>query len=547
MSNENKKQNAGGGQPKKGQAKKGQPKNGQPNGQKKTADRKGGSKKGLIIALVVLLVVAGCAGGYMIWQNNSTAGTLSRDTYYDGVSVAGVDLSGKTREEARTLVAEQEQKIQNETKLALVYESSRYELTGADFAFTFDTDQVLETAYQAGRTGTDEERLAAIEALKVTPQNFDISYTVDASGAGARIAEIAAALDVEPVEPTIGEFNPSLEEKFVFTEGKDGAKVDQEALLAEVESKVAAKDFTDLVITLNPVSPLHTKEDLTANVRKIATASTTVTNNSNRNTNIRLITEKISGNVVMPGETFSVNETSGPRSAANGYKPAHALVQGEYVDEIGGGICQASTTLFCAVAKADLEIVERQPHGIPATYVEYGFDATVAWPSLDFKFKNNTEYPIYIEGYLDGLTLTYNIYGAPIEGDPGISIKLKSVYLGSIAQPEAKVTIDNSLNPGEEVVDKKGRTGHVADTYKVFYKDGKELKSEKLCNSRYPAAQAVIRKGPDATPSPSVTPSPNTPPPVTDPPVTQPPVTNPPASDPPATNPPAEGAGEGGA
>ncbi len=92
LSNENKKQNAGGGQPKKGQAKNGQPKN----GQKKTADKKGGARKGLIIALVVLLVAAGCAGGYMIWQNNSTAGTLSRDTYYDGVSVAGMDLSGKT-------------------------------------------------------------------------------------------------------------------------------------------------------------------------------------------------------------------------------------------------------------------------------------------------------------------------------------------------------------------------------------------------------------------------------------------------------------------
>ena len=104
---------------------------------------------------------------------------------------------------------------------------------------------------------------------------------------------------------------------------------------------------------------------------------------------------------VLPGETFSFNQATGQRTAEKGYKPAAAIAGGETFDEIGGGVCQTSSTLFNAVVRANLTIVSRKPHAWPSNYVPKGEDATVNWPDLDFKFKNDTEWPIFLVAWCD--------------------------------------------------------------------------------------------------------------------------------------------------
>ena len=131
----------------------------------------------------------------------------------------------------------------------------------------------------------------------------------------------------------------------------------------------------------------------------------------NRATNLRLACESLDGIILYPGDVFSYNEALGQRTAEKGYKPAGAYVNGETVDDIGGGICQPSSALYYCTLIADLEIVKRSCHYYPSSYVPLGMDATVSWGAPDFQFKNNTDYPIRIKAKADGGSVTITLIG----------------------------------------------------------------------------------------------------------------------------------------
>ena len=231
--------------------------------------------------------------------------------------------------------------------------------------------------------------------------------------------------------------------------------------------------------------------------------------------------------IIRPGETFSYNKTLGERTEAKGYKPAGAYMAGKTVETIGGGICQVSSTLYYACLKADLEIVERTAHGYTVSYMPYGMDATVSWGSLDYKFKNNTDYPIRIEASVSGgqvhvkligtdtkdyyVKMTYETVDGPIEGE--------TVY--------QTFKWDNKEGYKDGEVIQPAYTGRTVKSYRVKYDKatGEKISSTYEATSRYKSRDKIIAR---------VEPKP-TEPPVTEPPVTQPPVTEPPATEPPAT------------
>ena len=126
-----------------------------------------------------------------------------------------------------------------------------------------------------------------------------------------------------------------------------------------------------------------------------------------------LACEEIDGTVLQPGEVFSFNGTVGERTAEKGYKEGIIYADGGSSEsEVGGGICQVSSTLYAAVEKAGLEIVERHSHSLKVTYIPKGMDATVDWGNKDFKFANNTGEAIYIVGYVDGFEQVHiSLYG----------------------------------------------------------------------------------------------------------------------------------------
>ena len=150
-----------------------------------------------------------------------------------------------------------------------------------------------------------------------------------------------------------------------------------------------------------------------------------------RTTNLQLAANKINGTVLMPGETFSYNQVVGERTIAAGYKEAPIYVSGEVVDGLGGGICQITSTLYNAVLYANLEIVERSNHQFVPSYVTASRDATVVYGSIDFKFKNNRDYPIKIMCSVSGGIANFQIFG--LKTDNEYEVEISSYVTGSTA------------------------------------------------------------------------------------------------------------------
>ena len=155
------------------------------------------------------------------------------------------------------------------------------------------------------------------------------------------------------------------------------------------------------------------------------------TRDRDRTTNLQLAASKINGTVLMPGETFSYNQVVGERTIAAGYKEAPIYVEGQVVDGLGGGICQITSTLYNAVLYANLEIVERSNHQFVPSYVTASRDATVVYGSIDFKFKNNRDYPIKIVCSVSGGIAKFDIYG--LRTDNEYEVEISSHVTGSTA------------------------------------------------------------------------------------------------------------------
>jgi len=279
---------------------------------------------------------------------------------------------------------------------------------------------------------------------------------------------------------------------------RDGQEVDIDQLKEAVDY-VNSNENSFRELEIYAVSPEKTVEVYEKNLftSTLGTASTqfyTSTDNGKaRAVNIKLATDIINGTLIAPGQTFSFNGVVGPRSADRGYQVAHVYESGEVVDGIGGGICQVSSTLYNSVLYADLEIADRRSHMFIVPYVPLGTDATVDYGSQDFKFVNNTEYPIRVEGFVsEDNKVHFKIVGT--DPDPSVSVKIKSVTLEEI--PYEVVYVDDpNLAEGTKIVKNEGMNGYVAEAFKVYYKNGSFLKEVSLGISRYRKYDEVIRVG----------------------------------------------------
>lgn len=241
--------------------------------------------------------------------------------------------------------------------------------------------------------------------------------------------------------------------------------------------------------------PVYTKEQLEACLfaDTLASYSTSFSSSGeNRSDNIALAASKINNIVLMPGETFSFNGALGERTVANGYKVAHAYAAGQVVDQVGGGICQVSSTLYNAVLLANLGITERRSHQMTVSYVPLGRDATVNWGTQDFKFSNNTYYPVKIEAYTSGKKVYVSIAGT--KPDKSLKVEIETNTLSTI-EPPVTTEDDPTMPEGESKITKNGSKGYVVDAYRVVYSNGAEISREKLKRSTYNATATVMKVG----------------------------------------------------
>ncbi len=266
-----------------------------------------------------------------------------------------------------------------------------------------------------------------------------------------------------------------------------------------------AEDGDKITIPLIYTEPEITEEQLTELLFRdvLATKTTYQASTSNRMTNISLAAQAVNGLIMNPGDTFSFNDVVGARTAAKGYKEAAAYANGEVVQDIGGGICQLSSTLYYCTLYSNLEVVDRTCHMYTVGYLPLGLDATVAWGAIDYKFKNNSDYPIKIECYVSGQNLTVNFYGTKLD-DTYVQTSyeiVKTIPYDTITQEDESVTTGSKVKTS-------GHTGYLVDTYFYLYNgDGSLISKTYLSRSNYSKQDRVILVPVEASPSPSVSPS----------------------------------------
>ena len=299
-------------------------------------------------------------------------------------------------------------------------------------------------------------------------------YSLNTDGleeaAAAEAAKAAAKWDKAAKNGSISSYDKA-SDKFLFTGAEQGLALDQEKLTKDILDAVKKKDFdAKLIAVMNPVEPEFSEETAKEKYKTISSFTTKTTSNSKRNTNVKLSAEAINGTILQPGEEFSFNETVGQRTEAKGYKGAAAYNNGEVVEEIGGGVCQTSSTLYNAVLKSGLKTTKRQSHTYEPSYVTPGTDATVSWNGPDYKFVNNSSAAIGIRARYSDQTITISIYGVPVL-EEGVTYSLKSTKLKDIDPPTPTYEEDPTLAPGVEKTKSSGSKGSYWETRLVVKKN----------------------------------------------------------------------------
>jgi len=265
--------------------------------------------------------------------------------------------------------------------------------------------------------------------------------------------------------------------------------------LAEAERMVANATYGEtVVIPIYTIEPEYTTEEIEALLFRdvLGQSTTTMTNNANRTRNIELTVEHIADTVLYPGDIFSFNDIVGQRTAARGFQEAMIIADGRFVPGLGGGICQTSSTIFDALLRTTLEVVERRNHRLTVNYLPPGRDATVAWGQTDFRFRNNSDFPVRVEAEINGLELTVRLIGTRLED---YRIEIEGVIL-SRTNFSVVERITDDLEPGQTYVFSPGMNGVTAEIFQRKYNsDGELISRTSVGISVYNPQQRIIYVG----------------------------------------------------
>ena len=433
----------------------------------------GGAKKALalIMIAVVICAVAALGGGYLAGHS---------DKIHPNMTLGGVSVGDMTVAQAAEALEKAGWSADAGSVAVTLPGEYEFTVTAAEAGLELSCGEAAQAAYDYGHSGSiindlvcylksitggvsqsdimqeanaEGVRAAVDKALSDYNERMGKGYELDTENAVLKMIKGAETADVDAGKLcdmiikafTQGGGSVSYEASASESSEPDFDKL-HEQLCAEVldssydpetqkatESRVGvefdtaeAKELWDkagngetVKIPLTVTQPKYTQEQLDKMLFADKLGSMTTgyaSSTENRATNVELSAEKLNGYVLAPGETFSYNTVVGKRTAAAGFKSAGAYAGGKVVQEIGGGICQTSSTLYCAALYANLEIVARDEHGFAVSYVPWGLDATVSWGGPEFKFKNNREFPIKIVTKCENRQLTIEIWGTDVDG-----------------------------------------------------------------------------------------------------------------------------------
>ncbi|MCM8711829.1 VanW family protein [Clostridium sp. SYSU_GA19001] len=456
-------------------------------------------KKYILITLVSALVIAGgAAGAGILHMQNATK--AYDNIIYPGVAIEDLDLSGKTKDEAVKLITEKYGEPMSKKKININGTGKTYTIDYSKLNAKYNIEETVEEAFNYGKTNGIFERYKLIKSP--VSKQFKLKSNYDSEPLKELIAGIQKETDKAPVNASLTMAGSG---KFSITPEKLGAKLNTEKLERDIIDKIE-QDFINHVTSdievqapIDDIQATVTSEVLSKVNTKISSFSTSFSgSNANRISNIALATKSVSGKLLMPGENFSFNEVVGRRTAERGYKEAGVIINNQLESGIGGGICQVSTTLYNAVIRANINSTERQHHSLPSSYVGLGMDATVDYGNIDYKFTNTLQYPVFIEGYVGGNKVTFNIYS-----DKSLTNRtydLVSETYDTI-QPNIQYIDDANMYEGQTEIVKKAYVGYKVRVYKITYENGKMISKEKISDDTYKKIDGVIKRGTKKKPS----------------------------------------------
>lgn len=521
-----------------------------------TGKKKKGIPKGVYIfgGIIAALLIAFCAFIYLY------------PNVFPGVTVGAIKLGGQTAAQAENSIeANKEELYKNKVLSVKIYENT-YDIATKDVIEDIDVEKTAQNVRAYGRTGNPFYRIFQVCKALVGKSDVTVETVVDESGLTKQIEDIVGKALTEPVEPT-WEFGKDtmtifagkpgvkfdtaaledtlyqkirlmdFDEYEVGTELSEIPAIDIDAIAEKVigdpvNATVSKEDGTTIVpekpgvqfdiekareiigdgSEQSYVIPI-TKVDVTVTAemlkevlfRDVLAKTSTSLSESNvpRTNNIRLASAAINGTILNPGDEFSYNGVVGERTADRGYQPAGAYSGGKIIEEFGGGVCQPSSTLYMAVLRADLEVVERRNHSFTVSYTPLGEDATVDYGTIDFRFKNNTDYPVKILAEQTNGQMIMTLVGTNVSGK---TVETRTEVLATYS-PTTIEKKDNSMMVGQTKLDQTGIVGYSTKTYQQVTVDGKT--TEKLANeSRYDKRDKIVYVG---TIKPAPEPQPETP------------------------------------
>ena len=426
---------------------------------------------GIIIAVVAVIVIMAAVkfvGSRPAEVETGETTSQPEPELQKEVSVDGISITGMSREQAKKAILDK-----YEWGMKITYKDDTYEVT--DLLET-KVDSLLGDIY----TGEPKE-----------------SYTLDMNGLDEAAAEeakkAAAKWDVKARNGSVSGFDKEAG-KFIYSGEQNGLVIDQEKLVSDILAQLKDKNFSAVIeATGKETAPEITEAQAKELYQVIGTYSTTTTANKDRNKNIELAAEALNGLILQPGEEFSFNKATGERSEAKGYRPAGAYVNGELVEEPGGGVCQVSSTLYNAVIFSGLTTTERHAHSYEPSYVTPGEDAMVSFGGPDMKFINTSSTAIALRASFADRQLKISVVGIPIL-EKGVTLSMTSKKTAELDAPAPVYEEDQTLQPGEEKIVKAETKGSRWVTNMVTKKDGVVVSDEFFHNSTYRGKPATIKR-----------------------------------------------------
>ena len=413
----------------------------------------------------------------------------------EGVVVNNINLAGMTVAEAEERLEQLAEEIcGGSLTLTVADDEEPVFISYSDFDMHVADSNIIEDICEIGTRGNLIKRYKELADVKNNRAEYELPFEYDHDKLKSLIDAGTAAYNREAKDATLVRHSG----EFIITDEVTGIKVNVAGTL-EAAEKALGEGWDGSSQTVAAVAEetaaAHTRAELEVITDLLGSYSTSYSSStSNRIANIANGAALIDETVIYPGETFSFLDNVTPFTSGNGYYQATGYSGGKVVPSMGGGICQVSSTLYNAVLRAELEVVERANHGLTVGYVPLGADATVAEGSVDFKFRNNLDSAIYLEAYTWNGSVYTCIYG--VESRPSNrSIEFYSVTEQTIAPGEDVITKDDTQPEGWQEVTQSAHNGYVASFYKYIYVDGELEDTVWINTSRYSATPRYVTVG----------------------------------------------------